>query len=152
VSESSERQRSLDFLRQTIVLTLEGHERAADDLASAPRVPLPRHAAAMLGRLFGHVADRDPVKELKLDLSATRDKPLLITRLHRLYHLLLSFLLLELGAILFVPTLHFLRGLLEPVTGSMPAFLQFPLFLLLTLSAFSFFSQGGLGFAILRLF
>jgi hypothetical protein len=91
----SERARTL--LQQVAVLTLEGKPRPAHAPASPVRVPVPGHAARLLGRLLGCPPPAAEVKQVAKELAATWGLPREVSRPRRAAHLAVQAAFLAMG-------------------------------------------------------
>lgn len=117
LAPQDDRQRSLDFLRETATLALEGRPRTS----SQPiRAPVPLHASRMLRRSMATPGEKPyaSVEELRADLNSTQNEPVEVTPALWLAHLgLLSFLLFPGLAMMF--SVIFLFPYLTPRRSSM---------------------------------
>lgn len=106
IAETHVEDPSLEFLRQTAILALEGRHRTAKDQWLPIQAPVPVHARTILDRLL--VTGKETQKAyatvdaLAQDLGSTRLLPSAVTRRHRIIHLVLMslFLWLPLGFLL----------------------------------------------------
>jgi hypothetical protein len=78
-------------LAELAVLALEGAPRPG---AGRVRALLPRHAAVLLGRLFGGAEPMRSAADLRSALAATRDRPTEVTRVRRATHVAVLVVLL----------------------------------------------------------
>jgi len=76
--------RALGLLAEVAILTLEGQPRRVGTESGEIRAPMPRHAAAMVKRLFPGPRQYAGVSEFEEALRATRDRPTEATRTRRM--------------------------------------------------------------------
>jgi hypothetical protein len=101
----------LTFLRDVMVLALEGKPRPADELSSSICAPVPQHAARLLARLSGCGEAYPGVSQVRAELAAMADQPAALSRGRRLAHLVVQAAFVYLALFLSVlPVIVFLPG------------------------------------------
>ena len=84
VEEGNEHKRALALIHAAAALSLEGGRRRLDDAKSGVRTAIPMHAFDLLARLNpDHARSYQDVRSFRAELSATRDLPTEVERMHR---------------------------------------------------------------------
>jgi uncharacterized RDD family membrane protein YckC len=137
----------LTFLRNVAVLALEGKPRPADDLPAGIRVPLPQHAARLLGRLAGSGEPYRSVGQFCARLAAVADKPTVVGRGRRFTHLAVQALFLHLGLLVLLLLPIFFSRLLTEAAVAIVFCVAGPAAVIV----WAFLWRGGLSFRLLGL-
>jgi hypothetical protein len=90
----ADQERTLRFIREVVVLALEGNRLERGAPCESVRALLPVHAESIVHRLLPVRGSYESLGQLSTDLQATRDRPTSVTRLRRVGHLALTAVLL----------------------------------------------------------